>query len=178
LKGTAPSTARILLRQPGGDAGGASAVARGAEFSEGEEALVFLGTQNPDDRSYDVFAGRRGKFVLHRDESGRAVLDVRLGADASAYGRAEKAPGTGLSRIPVELFEQLAAGAKFESVADFQQAQLQPPQLNRGPKRHEQVAPAASSPQHTGRANLHAMLVLVVLAALFGAVWLMRRGAR
>src|SRR6516165_7534394 len=80
LKGASPA-ARILLRQPGGDVGGASAAMRGAEFNEGEQAIVFLGTQDPGDGSYDVAGGRRGKFVIHRDASGRPVLDVRLGAD-------------------------------------------------------------------------------------------------
>jgi hypothetical protein len=172
LKGTPPAATRILLRQPGGDVGGASAVARGAEFTEGEQALVLLGSQNPDDRSYDILAGRRGKFVVHHDESGRAVLDVRLGADASAYGRAEKAPGTGLSRVPVELFEQLAAGARIESVAEFEHAQIHPAQLSRARDRQAHTQPPAPS-AHTGRSNIRIFLV-VVLAALFGAVWLMR----
>jgi hypothetical protein len=92
---------------------------RGAEFGEGEQAIVFLGTRDPRDGSYAVAGGRKGKFIVQRDDSGRPVLDVRLGADTSAYGRAEKAPGTGLARVPAELFEELAAGARIESVADF-----------------------------------------------------------
>jgi len=118
-------------------------VVRGAEFSEGEQAIVFLGNQNPEDRSYEVSGGRRGKFVVQRDGSGRPVLDVRLGADASAYGRAEKAPGTGLARVPVELFEQLAAGTKIESVAAFERIQGRTRNSSRTREPNELKQPAA-----------------------------------
>jgi hypothetical protein len=177
LKG-APPAARILLRQPGGDVGGASAAMRGAEFSEGEQAIVFLGTKDPGDGSYDVSGGRRGKFVVQRDDSGRPVLDVRLGADASAYGRAEKAPGTGLARLPVEFFEQLAAGAPIESVADFAREQGRVPDLSRTSEPNEQKPPAAPLNPLARRVNLHVLLAVAMFAALLAIAWLMRRGIR
>jgi hypothetical protein len=153
LKGAAPA-ARGLLRQPGGDVGGASAVMRGAEFSPGEEAIVFLGTRDPRDGSYDISGGRRGKFVVQRDDSGRPVLDVRLGADAAGYGRAEKAPGTGLARVPVELFEQLAAGARIVSLADFERMQAATRTAIGGGEPGELKQPAAAMNAGDGRSNL------------------------
>jgi hypothetical protein len=177
LKG-APPAARILLRQPGGDVGGASAAMRGAEFNEGERAIVFLGTQDPGDGSYDVSGGRRGKFVVQRDASGRPVLDVRLGADASAYGRAEKAPGTGLARVPVEFFEQLAAGATIESVADFAREPGRAPGLSRTSEPNEQKAAAAPLSPPARRVTLHVLLAIAVFVALATVAWLMRRRVR
>jgi hypothetical protein len=177
LKGSEPAI-RILLRQPGGDVGGAGAVMRGAEFSEGEQAIVFLGTRDPKDGSYEVSGGRKGKFVLQHDDSGRPALEVRLGADASAYGRAEKAPGTGLARVPVELFEQLAAGDRIESVADFERTQAVARNATRG---HESTAPkepAAPVNPRAGAPNLRILLALTALAALLAAAWVRRRRVR
>jgi hypothetical protein len=174
LKGAVPA-ARILLRQPGGDVGGASAVMRGAGFSEGEQAIVFLGTRDQVDGSYDVSGGRRGKFVVLRDDSGRPVLDLRLGADASAYGRAEKAPGTGLARVPVELFEQLAAGARIASLADFERVQARTHNSSHTREPNELQQPAAPFSRHGGRGNLRRLLGLAALAALVAVAWLMRR---
>ena len=177
LKGTEPA-AHILLRQPGGEVGGASVMTRGAEFSEGEEAIVFLGTRDPRDGSYDVSGGRKGKFIVQRDDSGRRVLDVRLGADASAYGRAEKAPGTGLARVPVELFEQLAAGARVESVADFARTQAREPNASRVSKTSELEQPAAGLTAPPARSYLRVLLGAAAHAALVTVAWLMRRRTR
>ena len=177
LKG-APPAARILLRQPGGDVGGASAALRGAEFGEGEQAIVFLGAQDPGDGSYDVSGGRRGKFVVQRDDSGRPVLDVRWGADASAYGRAEKAPGTGLARVPLELFEQLAAGAKVQSVADFAREQGRAQGLSRTSEPNEHKLPATPQKPLARRVNPHVLLAVATCAALITVAWLMRRKGR
>jgi len=177
LKGAAPA-ARLLLRQAGGDVGGASAVMRGAEFSAGEQAIVFLGTRDPRDGSYDISGGRKGKFVVQRDDSGRSVLDVRLGADAAAYGRAEKAPGTGLARVPVELFEQLAAGARIESVTDFERMQAGTRTATGTGEPAEPEQPAAAMNPRDGRSNLRVLLALAVLAAVLVVAWLMRRRVR
>jgi hypothetical protein len=177
LKGAEPA-ARILLRQPGGDVGGATAVPRGAEFSEGEQAIVFLGTHDPGDQSYEVSGGRRGKFVVQRDKSGRPVLDVRLGADASAYERAEKAPGTGLARVPVELIEQLAAGSTIESLADFERAQGRARNSSRASELNELKQPAARLNPRAGRSNLRVLLAVALLVALVTCAWLTRRRAR
>jgi len=177
LKGAAPA-ARILLRQPGGDVGGASAAVRGAEFGEGEQAIVFLGTQDPGDGSYDVSGGRRGKFVVQRDDSGRPVLDVRWGADASAYGRAEKAPGTGLARVPLGLFEQLAAGARIQSVADFAREQGRAPDLSRTSEPNEHKPPAAPQKPLARHVDFYVLLAGALFAALITVAWLMRRRDR
>jgi len=177
LKGALPA-ARILLRQPGGDVGGASAVMRGAEFSEGEEVLVFLGPRDSRDGSYDVSGGRKGKFVVQRDDSGRPVLDVRLGADASAYGRAEEAPGTGLARVPVELFEQLAAGDRIESVADFERTHAGARNSSWSGERSEPQQPASPKDPRARASNLRIFAALAVLAALFAVARLMRRADR
>jgi hypothetical protein len=177
LRGAQPA-ARIVLRQPGGDVAGASAVVRGAEFSEGEQAIVFLGVRDPGDGSYDVSGGRRGKFLVQRDESGRPVPEVRLGADASAYGRAEKAPGTGLARVPVELFAQLAAGARIESVADFERTQAGARNSNPRPAPNERRPPAATVKLRAGRSNIRVILAAAALAALIIVTWLMRRRMR
>jgi hypothetical protein len=115
--------------------------------------------------------------VLH-DGSGRPVLDVRFGADASAYGRAEKAPGTGLTRVPVELFEQLAAGAKIESVADFERTPEQPGNSSHPGEPNEPKQPAAPLTVRTARSDLPVLLAVAVLAALATVVWLMRRRVR
>jgi hypothetical protein len=176
LKG-APPAPRILLRQPGGDVGGASAAMRGAEFGEGEQAIVFLGAQDPGDGSYDVSGGRRGKFVVQHDDSGRPMLDVRWGADASAYGRAEKAPGTGLARVPLELFEQLATGGKIQSVADFAREQGRAPDLNRTSESNEHKQPAAPQKPIAWRVNGH-VLFITMFAALITVAWLIRRRSR
>ena len=173
LKGAGP-TGRILLRQPGGEVAGASELVRGAEFSEGEQAIVFLGVRDTADSSYDVLGGRGGKFAVQRDDSGHGVLDVRLGADASAYGRAEKAPGTALARIPVELFEELAAGAKVESVTEFErQTRGAQPGRSSAPTEHMPL-PTSSEPS-TRRSNFSVLLPITVLVVLVALVWLMRR---
>jgi len=177
LKGAPPAATRILLRQPGGEVAGASSVVDGAEFGEGEQAIVFLGTQDRADGSYDVLGGRRGKFVVQRDESGRPVLDVRLGADASAYGRAEKAPGTGLARVPVELFERLAAGTAVETAAGFEHAQARARNSSRASELNQLPQPPGNL-HGPGRAHLHLLLAIAVLAALGAAGWLMRRRTR
>jgi hypothetical protein len=172
LKGAVPA-ARILLRQTGGDVGGASAVMRGAEFSAGEQAILFLGARDQGDGSYDVSGGRRGKFVVQRDESGRSVLEVRLGADASAYGRAEKAPGTGLARVPVELFEQLAAGAVIDSMADFERTQARERNSSHTSQADElKPAAGASEMGHAGRTSVRVAVAVAVLAALATVAWL------
>ena len=149
----------------------------GAPFSTGG-LIVFLGTRDPGDGSYDVSGGRKGEFFVQRDDSGRRVLDVRLGADASAYGRAEKAPGTGLARVPVELFEQLSAGARIESVADFQRTQAQEPNSSRVSKTSELEQPAAGLTAPPARSYLRVLLGAAALAALVTVAWLMRRRTR
>jgi len=165
LKGAEPS-AQILLQQRGGEVAGASAPLRGAEFSDGEEAIVFLGAQDPADGSYDVFTGRSGKFQVQRDEAGRAVLDVRLGADASAFGRAEKAPGTGLARVPAELFEHLASGAAPEGPVAA--GATQPQQRGGGAPVREQNTGREPSAKAAGllksRVLIFAALAIAVLA--------------
>jgi len=103
---------------------------------------------------------------------------VRLGADASAYGRAEKAPGTGLARVPVELFEQLAAGAMIQSIADFAREQGRAPDLSRTNEPNEQEPPAAPLNPLARRVNLHVLLAVAVFAALVTVAWLMRRRVR
>jgi hypothetical protein len=174
LKGAAPA-ARVLLRQPGGEVGGASAVTRGAEFSPGEQAIVFLGTRDPKDGSYDIAGGRQGKFIVQRDDSGRPVLDVRLGADAAAYGRAEKAPGTGLARVPVELFAQLAAGARIESLADFERMPAGVRSATGSGEPGELKEPAAAVNARGGRSSLRVLLALAVLVAVLAvAAWVRR----
>jgi hypothetical protein len=176
LKG-APPAPRVLLRQPGGDVEGVSAVMRGTEFSAGEQAIVFLGAPDPGDGSYEVSGGRRGKFIVQHDDSGRAVLDVRFGADASAYGRAEKAPGTGLARVPVELFEQLAAGARIESVADFERTQARAVNASRTGEPNG-LKPPAHLDARAGRSDLRVLLAVAVFAALVTVAWLIRRRPR
>ena len=176
LKGAQP-LAPILLRQTGGDVAGASTVMRGAEFSEGEQAIVFLGARDAGDGSYDVSGGRRGKFLVQRDDSGRPVLDVRLGADASAYGRAEKAPGTGLARVPLELFAQLAAGGRIKSVADFERTQVAARDSRRN--REPIKPPAATLGPRAGRSSLRVIVAAVAgLAGLIIVIRLMRRRMR
>jgi hypothetical protein len=177
LKGSGPAV-RFLLRQPGGDVGGASAVIRGAEFTEGEQAIVFLGTRDPRDGSYDVSGGRKGKFTVQHDDTGRPVLDVRLGADASAYGRAEKAPGTGLARVPVELFEQLAAGDRIESVVDFERMRTGVRNASGSGESKALKEPAAPMSPRAGAPNLRILLAVSALAALLAAAWVMRRRVR
>jgi hypothetical protein len=119
---------------------------------------------------FDIRSGRKGKFTILHDEAGRAVLDVRLGADASAYSSREKAPGILLARVPLELFEQLAGGATFESVAEFERA-------------HTRVAaPTVSAPGYRARAStpipvskpsrwrLNVLLAAAVLALLVASL--------
>jgi hypothetical protein len=177
LKGAEPP-ARILLRQAGGEVGGASTVTHGAEFSEGEQAIVFLGSRDPRDGSYDVAGGSKGKFLVQHDDSGRPVLDVRFGADASAYGRAEKAPGTGLARVPVELFDQLAAGARIESVAEFERTQNRTRGSSGNSEPNELKDLAARLNPRPSRSNSRVVLAVAVLAALGVAAWLTRRRVR
>ena len=114
---------------------------------------------------------------MQRDGSGRPVLDVRLGADASAYGRAEKAPGTGLARVPVELFEQLAAGTRIESVADFERIQGRTRNSSRTREPNELKQPAAPLNPRAGPSNLRVLLFVTLLAALTAVAWLARRRA-
>lgn len=97
----------IVLRQPGGDVDG-SAVGIGAAFDAGERLIVFLGERDAADNSYVIPAQMEGAFRVTQDSSGGYGIDVRLGADASAYSNREKAPGTLLTRISVDRFERLA----------------------------------------------------------------------
>jgi hypothetical protein len=102
----------ILLRQPGGEVGGTRAVgAVGAEFEFRERLIVLIGERDPVDGSYDIPARLEGVYRITQDAAGSSGIDVRLGADAGAYSSKEKAPGTLLTRIPVDRFEQLARGA-------------------------------------------------------------------
>jgi hypothetical protein len=102
----------ILLRQPGGEVGGARAAgAVGAEFDFRERLIVLIGERDPVDGSYDIPARLEGVYRITQDAAGSSGIDVRLGADAGAYSNKEKAPGTLLTRIPVDRFEQLARGA-------------------------------------------------------------------
>ena len=175
VKGSGPG-ASIVLHQTGGEVAGASAVMRGAQFTDGEEAIVFLGTQDAADGSYDVTGGSRGKFVVRHD-SGRAVLDVRLGTDASAYSRAEKAPGTGLARIPLELFERLAAGPGAEAIADPHTREGLP--TSDGASRAKQIANRQSSPPAAPlRSNAHVAVPIVLMTIFIALGWLLRRRRR
>jgi hypothetical protein len=99
----------ILLRQPGGEVGGVRAIgAVGAEFDLGERLIVLVGERDPVDGSYDIPARLEGVYRITPDAAGSPGIDVRLGADAGAYSSKEKAPGTLLTRIPLDRFEQIA----------------------------------------------------------------------
>jgi hypothetical protein len=179
LKGTL-TAGQIIFRQPGGEVGGASAVPTGAEFSEGEQAIVLVGEQDPSDGSYDIRSGRKGAFTILHDEAGRAVLEVRLGADASAYSSREKAPGILLARVPLALFEQLASGATFESVAEFEHAHTReaPPTVSAPEYRAPASTPIAVSKPSRWRPNvLLAAAVLALLAAASLTHLLSRKGS-
>jgi hypothetical protein len=102
----------ILLRQPGGEVGGVRAIgAVGAEFDIRERLVVLLGERDQVDGSYDIPARLEGVYRITPDAAGFSGIDVRLGVDAGAYSSKEKAPGTLLTRIPLERFEQLARDA-------------------------------------------------------------------
>jgi hypothetical protein len=175
LKGNLDAS-RIVLRQPGGEIGGTSAPTSDAEFTEGEEVIVFVGSRDPGDESYDVSSGSRGKFVVRHDASGRAVLDVRLGADASAYTSREKAPGALLAQVPVQLFEQLAMGGQFESVAEFESVQRTPSRSSSAPPSNNVSQPVAAG-SRDGRLPMGGRVLLIATAvlALLGIAWLARR---
>jgi hypothetical protein len=178
LKGKLEAS-RIILRQPGGDVGGTNAVAAGAEFSEGEQAIVFVGRQDPGDSSYDVRSGPRGKFVVLYDESGRAVLEVRLGADASAYTSREKAPGVLLARVPVELFEQLAMGGEFESVAEFERTRSSQSGASPPPPPNNVTQTAWVGSRSSGSSTVNRGLWIAAAAlAVLGLAWLARQRLR
>ena len=102
----------------------------------------------------------------------------QLRADASAYGRAEKAPGTGLARVPVQLFEQLAAGGRIESVADFERTQAEARNTSRGRESNALKEPVAPTNPRAGAPNLRILLAVTALAALLVAAWVMRRRVR
>ena len=106
------------------------------------------------------------------------ATDVRWGADASAYGRAEKAPGTGLARVPLELFKQLAAGGKIESVADFAREQDRAPDLSPTREPNEHKPPAAPQKPLARHVDFYVLLAVAMFAALTIVAWLMRRRDR
>ncbi len=102
----------VLLRQPGGETGGASrAEPLAAQFEPGERVIVFLGRRDPGDGSYDIDGGALGTYRVVPDAHGVPVAAVRLGVDVATYSSREKAPGTLLGQVTVETFAQLAAGA-------------------------------------------------------------------
>lgn len=138
--------------------------------------IVFVGSRDPGDESYDVSSGSRGKFVVRHDASGRAVLDVRLGADASAYTSREKAPGALLAQVPVQLFEQLAMGGQFESVAEFESVQRTPSRSSSAPPSNNVSQPVAAG-SRDGRLPMGGRVLLIATAvlALLGIAWLARR---
>jgi hypothetical protein len=178
LKGKLEAS-RIILRQAGGDVGGTTAVAAGAEFSEGEESIVFVGSQDAGDGSYDVMSGARGKFVILHDESGRAVLEVRLGADASAYTSRERAPGILLARVPVELFEQLAMGGQFDSVAEFERIQSTQSGSSPAPSLNNATQAALVGRRTSGIPILSwGLWIAAAVIAVLGIAWLARQRLR
>ena len=171
----------ILLRQPGGEIGGVQATqAAAAEFADGEHVILLLGEQDARDRSYDIAGRRQGKYHVTLDSTGLAGVDVRLGVDAEAYSNREKAPGTLLARIPLELIVRLARGDHFDDLAEF--AALPP---DRPPEPAvRQVAALAPPPAVSAPARPSAIGWLEWLAVACGVVtlgmliWRRARGSR
>jgi hypothetical protein len=79
--------------------------------------------------------------------------------------------------VPVELFEQLAAGARIESVADFARTQARAHNSSRSSEPNEVKQPAAPMNPRAGPSKLH-ILAFALLAALLAVAWLMRRRVR
>jgi hypothetical protein len=74
IKGAAPSSGTIMLRQLGGEKDGIGMqVAGTAHFERGEDVVVFLNEKNVEG-SFDVRNMMMGKFDLERDSEGNEVL--------------------------------------------------------------------------------------------------------
>ncbi|HEY1872852.1 MAG TPA: hypothetical protein VGG67_00475 [Steroidobacteraceae bacterium] len=79
--------------------------------------------------------------------------------------------------MPVQLFVQLAAGDRIESVADFERTQAGARNPTRNGKQNALKEPAAPVSPRAG-VNLRILLAVAALAALLAGAWLMRRRVR
>jgi hypothetical protein len=74
MKGQVASGASILFREIGGEKDGVGAVIPGAaQFTQSEDVVVMLGSQN-NDGSYDLIGLSAGKFNITRQEDGSEGL--------------------------------------------------------------------------------------------------------
>jgi hypothetical protein len=170
LKGQLANTS-ILLREPGGEVGGAGAAGdAGTEFVEDERDVVLLGERDPRDGSYPITVNR-GIYQVTRDANGRDTLEIHLGVDAGTYPSREKGSGTPPVRVPLELVERLAHGedAADRSSLPVHAAPTAPP-VSAPP-----AATAAPAPdRHARAAAWIAAAIILLLAGWF--LW--RRRAR
>jgi len=171
LKGTLGGD-RVLLRQPGGETGGASRVEPlAAQFEPGERAIVFLGRRDPGDGSYDIEGGALGTYREMPDAHGVPAVAVRLGVDAATYSSKEKAPGTLLGQVAVETFAQLAAGASAGRPARAPNAAVSPV-LHAPPP-----VPARTPPGAVGDRDVRRIALIALAGSLAVSIvaWRLRR---
>lgn len=75
IKGDTSSKTSLLMRELGGEKDGVGMqVAGTADFSRGEDVVVFLGLQN-DDGSHDLRGMMMSKFTIRRRDDGREILE-------------------------------------------------------------------------------------------------------
>ena len=161
LKGDLSLT-QMLLRQPGGEIGGVRAVGSvGAEFEQGERAIVFVGNRGVGDGSFDIRGQLDGVYRITRDAAGGDGIDIRLGADAGSYSSKEKAPGTLLTRISLERFERLAGGVSSKDLAA-----IRGPSSSPVPQPVAPAIPVESPPRSRAAAGWIAVFVCVTAVAI------------
>jgi hypothetical protein len=74
LKGDAPSSGQIMIREMGGEVNGVGMqVAGSAHFDPGEDVVVFMGPKNPDG-SYDLKGLSSGKYNIQTQDDGTENL--------------------------------------------------------------------------------------------------------
>ncbi|MGE4231894.1 MAG: matrixin family metalloprotease [Bacteriovoracia bacterium] len=124
VKGVLPEndkSGEILIRQPGGTKDGISMQVPGrAEFSKNEDVVVLLGTQNLEDKSYDLQGLATGKYLVQTDDKGQLVLVNSLTAGVELYtpkNSKQEPPNEGVSRaqaysslVTYDLFKKIVKG--------------------------------------------------------------------
>ena len=168
LKGRLSSNS-ILLREPGGEVGGASAAAdTSTSFVEGERDVLLLGERDARDGSYSL-AMSRGSYQVTRDPTGQDGLDIHLGVDAAAYPSRERGAGTPRAHVPLEVVERLARGDPPAAAAPSL-AKIAPAPARLAPPLAVQATPGANH-----RERVIAWIAAALALTLAGIVLLRRR---
>ena len=148
LKGSLKET-KIILRQPGGNAGNIEMNVPGtANFTSDEDVVVLLGEKNADDDSYDVPGLATGKYNVVPGENGEPYLVNSLGGGAVYEPNKDVRTMSYNSKIPLEVFRRVAKGEDVPEAAhkQYEGSKKSAPPGAFDADHHKHVAPPTTSP--------------------------------